>query len=45
MTRTNTMAKSRNVETRELNNREQDMEFREPNMLDLPETVVNRFNF
>lgn len=43
MTRTNTMAKSRNVETRELNNREQDMEFREPNMLDLPETVVNRF--
>jgi hypothetical protein len=43
MTRTNTMAKSRNVETRELNNREQDMEFREPNMLDLPDTVVNRF--
>ena len=37
------MAKSRNVETRELNNREQDMEFREPNMLDLPDTVVNRF--
>ena len=43
MTRTNTMAKSRNVETRELNNREQDMEFREPNMLDLPDTVINRF--
>ena len=43
MTRTNTMAKSRNVETRELNYREQDMEFREPNMLDLPDTVVNRF--
>ena len=43
MTRTNTMAKSRNVENRELNNREQDMEFREPNMLDLPDTVVNRF--
>ena len=43
MTRTNTMAKSRNVETRELNNREQDMEFREPNMLDLPDSVVNRF--
>ena len=43
MTRTNPMAKSRNVETRELNNREQDMEFREPNMLDLPDTVVNRF--
>ena len=43
MTRTNTMAKSRNVESREINNREQDMEFREPNMLDLPDTVVNRF--
>ena len=43
MTRTNTMAKSRNVETRELNNREQDMEFREPNMLEIPDSVVNRF--
>ena len=43
MTRTNTMAKSRNVERRELNNREQDMEFREPNMLDIPDSVVNRF--
>ena len=43
MTRTNTMAKSRNVESREINNREQDMEFREPNMLDIPDSVVNRF--
>ena len=43
MTRTNTMAKSRNVESREINSREQDMEFREPNMLDIPDSVVNRF--
>ena len=43
MTRTSTMAKSRNIESRDLNNREQDMEFREPNMLDIPENVHNRF--
>ena len=43
MTRTSTMAKSRNIESRELNNREQDMEFREPNMLEIPENVSNRF--
>ena len=43
MTRTSTMAKSRNIESRELNNREQDMEFREPNMLEIPESVTNRF--
>ena len=43
MTRTNTMAKSRNTESRELNNRGQSMEYTEPNMLDIPETVTNRF--
>lgn len=34
---------SRNAETRELNTREQDMEYREPNMLDIPDTIVERF--
>tara|TARA_R110000850_G_scaffold194347_2_gene320933 strand:- start:1038 stop:1535 length:498 start_codon:yes stop_codon:yes gene_type:complete len=34
---------SRNVEARELNTREQDMEYREPNLLDIPENVKDRF--
>ncbi len=33
---------SRNAETRELNTREQDMEYREPNMLDIPDTILER---
>jgi len=34
---------SRNVEARELNTREQDMEYREPNLLDIPDNVKIRF--
>lgn len=33
----------RNVETRELNTREQDMEYREPSLLDIPDSVSERF--
>jgi hypothetical protein len=34
---------SRNAETRELNTREQDMEYREPSMLDIPDFIAERF--
>ena len=34
---------SRSEESRELNSREQDYEYREPNLLDIPESVENRF--
>lgn len=40
MTRSTT---SRNAEARELNTREQDYEYREPNLLDIPDSVENRF--
>jgi len=40
MTRTTT---SRSAESRELNTRETDYEYREPNLLDIPETLQNRF--
>jgi hypothetical protein len=42
MARTN-IKESRNVEAREINTREQDMEYREPNLLDIPEPVQLRF--
>lgn len=41
MTRNTTQ--SRNAETRELNSREADYEYREPNLLDIPDSVKNRF--
>lgn len=34
---------SRNAETRELQSRESDYEYREPNLLDIPESVEERF--
>jgi hypothetical protein len=34
---------TRNVEARELNTREQDMEYREPSLLDIPDSVSERF--
>ena len=34
---------SRSEESRELNSREQDYEYREPNLLDIPESVEYRF--
>ena len=34
---------SRSAESRELNTREQDMEYREPNMLDIPDETKIRF--
>ena len=34
---------SRNAETRELQSRENDFEYREPNLLDIPESVEERF--
>jgi len=34
---------SRSEESRELNSREQDYEYREPNLLEIPESVENRF--
>jgi hypothetical protein len=40
MTRTTT---SRSAESRELNTRETDYEYREPNLLDIPENLENRF--
>lgn len=40
MARTTT---SRNAESRELNSRENDYEYREPNLLDIPEEVKYRF--
>ena len=40
MTRTNTMAKSRNTESRELNNRGQSMEYTEPNMIFLKLSLI-----
>jgi len=35
---------SRNAESRELNSREQEYEYREPSLLDIPEMVTNRFS-